>query len=89
MEKTEINDVINKKVMLTTIDNPFNPFTDFEKWLAFDREKGYYTCEYLDRITEIDIEMTDFGKKIIIENAIDEIVKLNLLGIYKKVEMYE
>ena len=32
------------EVMLSTSDNPFNPFDDFENWLAFDREKDYKSC---------------------------------------------
>lgn len=33
----------------TTIDNPFNPFTEFDDWLSFDRRKGYNTLEKLDK----------------------------------------
>ena len=36
--------------MLTTIDNPFDPFTQFDDWLRFDEEKGYHTCQFLAKI---------------------------------------
>ena len=39
-----------KKCMLTTIDNPFDPFEQFTSWLLFDEEKGYHSCSYLGRI---------------------------------------
>ena len=26
--------------MLSTIDNPFNPFEDYSSWLMFDKEKN-------------------------------------------------
>ena len=35
--------------MLTTIDNPYDPFTEYDRWLEFDEEKGYFTNSYLQR----------------------------------------
>ena len=32
-----------KECALTTIDNPFNPFDDFNSWFLYDIEKGYDT----------------------------------------------
>lgn len=29
------------KCMLTTVDNPFDPFEQFTSWFMFDEEKGY------------------------------------------------
>ena len=37
---------------LTTFDNPFNPFDQFDDWYLFDVEKGYCSCGYLDRIAK-------------------------------------
>ena len=37
----------DRPIMLTTIDNPYNPFTQWDEWLKFDRDQGYYTNEYL------------------------------------------
>ena len=28
------------KCMLTTFDNPYNPFDEFTSWFMFDEEKG-------------------------------------------------
>lgn len=71
--------------MLTTIDNPFDPFTQFDSWLQFDEEKGYHTCQFLARIarTSSDMSESDYDKEI--ERAIDEIVSYNVRGIDKKV----
>ena len=73
------------EVMLTTVDNPFNPFTQFDEWQRFDEEKGYFTCEYLARIARTSDELSEADEDIAIHSAIDEIVKMNILGIYKKV----
>lgn len=71
--------------MLTTIDNPFDPFTQFDAWYAFDEQKGYGTCEYLDRITKSSYDLTPQEQEEAIESAIDEIIRVNGLGLYKKV----
>ena len=73
------------RTMLTTIDNPFDPFTQFDEWFAFDEDNGYHTCAYLARITVTSDELSEADEDQAIENAIDEIIKFNLLGLYKKV----
>ena len=74
-----------QRFMLTTIDNPFNPFEDFDSWLQFDIEKGYYSCSYLARIAKTSDQLSDYENNLEIERAIDEIIKLDFLNIYKKV----
>lgn len=74
-----------RQSMLTTIDNPFDPFTQFDEWFAFDESKGYHSCSYLARIAKTSDELSEADEERAIELAIDEIVKLNILGIYKKV----
>ena len=44
---------MEKECMLTTFDNPYNPFDDFTSWFMFDIEKGYNTCSYLGRIVNL------------------------------------
>ena len=72
--------------MITTIDNPYNPFTQFDDWYAFDESKGYHTCSYLARIAKTSNELSERENLIEQEKAIDEIISLNLLGIYKRVK---
>ena len=71
--------------MLTTFDNPYNPFTQFDQWFLFDTEKGYNTCDYLGRVTKTSDEFTDEEYNQAIEAAIDEIVKYDFMNIYKKI----
>ena len=75
-----------RQVMITTLDNPYDYFDDFDNWLMFDKENGYNTCEYLARVSNITDDMTDSEEIAEIERAIDEIIELNPLPIYKKVE---
>ena len=73
-------------VMLTTVDNPFNPFDQFDEWKTYDEQKGYFTCEYLARIARTSPELSETDEALAIEQAIDEIVELNVLGLYKRIE---
>ena len=79
----------NKRFMLTTIDNPFDPFTQFEQWFLFDVEKGYNSCSYLARIAKTSDQFTEDENDKEIERAIDEIIKYDFMNIYKKVTKKE
>lgn len=63
--------------MLTTIDNPFNPFTQWDSWLRFDIDNGYYTNEYLARIADTDVVMSDSQTDSAVREAMIEIVENN------------
>lgn len=71
--------------MLTTIDNPFDPFEQFTSWRLFDLEKGYNSCERLARFVHLADELSDDETNEEIERAIDEVIKYDFLDIYKKV----
>lgn len=71
--------------MLTTVDNPFNPFSQFADWFAFDSIKNYHSCSYLARVMKSSDELTDAEQAYEQEQAIDSIVKLNVNGLYRKV----
>ena len=74
------------KVMLTTIDNPFNPFDNFTSWFLYDVEKGYNTCSYLARIAKTSEQFTEKENDEEIERAIDEIIEHDFMHIYVKVK---
>lgn len=71
--------------MLTTLDNPFDPSTRFEEWDQFDKAHGYHTMAYLARIVHSSDDLSEADQDQALEDAIDEIIRLNSLGIYKKV----
>ena len=74
-----------RECMLTTIDNPFDPFDQFNSWLMFDMDQGYGSCSYLDRIARTSDQFSDKENNEEIERAIDEIIKYDFRNIYKKV----
>lgn len=71
--------------MLTTIDNPYNPFTQYDEWYAFDRYLGHYTPEYLARIAVVSNGLSPADEVDAINQAIVEIVSYNLNGLYARV----
>lgn len=71
---------------LTTFDNPYDPFDDFTSWYMYDAEKGYNTCGYLDRVSELSDDMSQKEVNQAIGKAIDNIVKFDPFNMYKKVE---
>jgi hypothetical protein len=71
--------------MLTTIDNPWNPFTNYDEWWEFDREKGYNTAGFLARVADVSLDLSDVDVGLAIEQAITTICTQNVLGLYKKV----
>ena len=73
------------KCMLTTFDNPYNPFDEFTSWFMFDEEKGYHSCSYLGRIARTSDQLSDEENDLEVERAIDEIVKYDFRNINKKV----
>jgi hypothetical protein len=68
--------------LLTTEDNPYNPFTEFDKWNAFDTSQGYNTLALLARVTSTSDELSELDNDQAITFAIDEIVNENVSGIH-------
>ena len=73
-------------VAITTVDNPFDPFDDFDSWYRFDMDKGYNSCALLSRLALTSDAFTDKENDAEIERAIDEIVKYDVLNIYRKIK---
>ena len=78
------NETNNKEFFITTHDNPYNYFTQFDEWLAFDRQMGYYTLEYLARIVRDAPDLSEEQENEEIESSINKIIEWNG-DFYKKV----
>ena len=75
------------RCFLTTFDNPYNPYTEFEKWYQYDIDHGYNSCGLLMRLAETSTQFTDNENAYEIERAIDKIVANDPLNIYKKLKL--
>ena len=73
------------KHMLTTVDNPYNPFTHWDEWWAYDTNQGYYTAGLLARIARNSDEISETDQEVANEDAIDEILNEDARGIYLRV----
>ena len=71
--------------MLTTVDNPFDPFTEFDAWLGFDVSKGYNTCAYLARVAVSSDELSEEEESEAVDLAMEDIVANDPLGIFIRV----
>ena len=71
--------------MLTTVDNPYNPFTQWDLWYNFDQHAKHFSCEYLDRVSDTSDGFTESETQRELNRAIDWIVKNDPLQIYRKV----
>ena len=74
-----------RKCYLTTRDNPYDPFEQFDSWFAFDISHGYNSCGLLARIAKTSDQLSDSENEQEIEEAIDWILKNDLTLNYKKV----
>lgn len=71
--------------MLTTIDNPYDPFDQFTNWLLFDKEKGYNSCEKIARLAKVSDDMSQKEIDEETERAIDRLIELDFTDTFTKV----
>lgn len=75
----------SEQAMLTTVDNPFSPFDQYQEWYEYDRSAGYHTPGLLARITQFSFNLSDADQAMAIRKAMDEIVKENVSGVHRLV----
>ena len=79
-----------KEALLTTIDNEWDPFDNFAEWYSRDLELARQQnrrpcCGYLAIIAACSDDVSENEFNQIMNDAIDEIVELDLSGTFKKV----
>ena len=73
-----------KDVFITTYDNPYDYFKQFNEWLNFDRQKGYFTLEYVARLAKLSPNLSEEEELNELENTFDSIIQWNG-DLYRKV----
>ena len=71
--------------MLTTRDNPHDPFTQFNEWFEWDQAAGYCTSGLLARIARTSDELSEADQHRALQEAIEEIVQENVTGMFIRV----
>ena len=67
------------RVKLSTSNNPFNPFIQYDKWEDYDQNVCEYYCNsYLARIAVTSPDLSGAENERAIEDAVDEIVEMDL-----------
>lgn len=75
--------------MLTTVDNPYDPFTQWDEWFSWDLNAGYHTPGLLARIARVPDDLTEGEEYLALQQAMDEILQENVLGVFRKVKRGE
>lgn len=74
--------MVDADVMLTTVDNPWNPFTHFAEWMQYDEASGWYTLALLGRVALTSDEMSEADQDFAVSEAMKEIVQENVSGVH-------
>lgn len=67
--------IIMAKLWITTEDNPFDPFTQMDRWMNYDYQMGYNTCGLLARLSRCSHNLTEKENEDAIEDAVKEILR--------------
>ena len=71
------NETVLNTVALSTKDNPFDPFTQFDEWYAWDLSHNNHCCEILAKFARCSDELSDKENSDEIEYAIDQIIAVD------------
>jgi len=73
-----------KCYLLTTVDNPYHPVDEIDKWNDFDLGHGYRTLERFAKVAPAVTGLADAEEQRNINAAVDDFVRLNP-EFYKKI----
>ena len=71
--------------MVTTMDNPWNPFTHYHKWLDYDSEYGYNTDQWIYILSKTSSDLVKEEMEEQIDAGVDRLLELDPFGLHVKV----
>lgn len=86
MDETTEDSVDKTEYMLTTVDNPYDPFIQFDLWYVWDQNSGYCTPGLLARLAHPSDEISEADQFWLVQDAINEIAQENVSGVHLKVK---
>lgn len=70
--------------LITTVDNPYDPFEEFDDWQSYDTSVGYNTWQKIERLMPNNyLRMSLSERNYYVSKAITRLIEL-LPGIYVK-----
>ena len=67
----------NKEFFITTFDNPFDYFSQFDEWFGYDQSHGYKTLEYIARLIRLAPEMSEEEENLEYKRVFDSMLEWN------------
>ena len=75
--------------MITTSDNPFDYFTDFDNWYNFDSNiKGYNTCQVLAVYAKTSEALSPADNEVMVDLACDRVLEEYPFGVLGYEDVY-
>ena len=71
--------------MVTTIDNPYNPFTRYRKWREHDDSHCYHTEEWIYVLSKTSNDLLPEERDEQIDFGVDRLLMLDPYGLHVKV----
>ena len=76
---------MDEEFLLSTKDNPYNPFTQWNEWYSFDEHQGYHTSGLLARIIVTSSDLSEADQRLADAEAVDSIIENINSDFYVKV----
>lgn len=85
MEELQTVTIDANDLVLSTIDNPYSPHTEYDKWKQWDEDNGYDTEEFVARLVSMEqgFDVDDeLSLNELMDKVVHEILDNDVLSIY-------